>query len=183
MNEKDVLRENIKNNLIKLRQKKGLTQADIADETNKAKTAVASWEQGKSLPDVTTLYHLSKFYNVSLEYFYEPHKETEAYIPTIVEWKGERDDMKEFVEVMIKGIVNEELDKREKKTKPFNKNAISPKLRKSTLNDKIITVDVNKLQPDFTLQVASADRPKSKTNSYKTVKVVGVRKARRKSEE
>lgn len=67
---KDKLREVIRLNLISLRINRGLTQADIAAELNKGKTTIASWEQGLSLPDVTTLYELSKFYNRNMEYFY-----------------------------------------------------------------------------------------------------------------
>lgn len=68
--DKDKLREIIRLNLISLRINRGLTQADIAAELNKGKTTIASWEQGLSLPDVTTLYELSKFYNKNMEYFY-----------------------------------------------------------------------------------------------------------------
>ena len=61
----------IRLNLINLRYKAGKTQADIADLTGKSINAVGSWEQGLSLPDIYTLYRLAKYYNVSMEYFYE----------------------------------------------------------------------------------------------------------------
>lgn len=67
----EVLRENIKNNLTYLRKKHGLTQVDIAILTDKAAPTVASWEQGKSLPDLQTLYRLSVYYKLAMEYFYE----------------------------------------------------------------------------------------------------------------
>lgn len=72
---KERLREVIRLNLISLRINKGITQSDIAAITNKSKNAVASWEQGKSLPDVTTLYELSKFYHKNMEYFYTENNE------------------------------------------------------------------------------------------------------------
>lgn len=72
---KDKLREVIRLNLITLRINKGITQADLAAELNKAKTTIASWEQGLSLPDVTTLYELSKFYNKDMEYFYNENED------------------------------------------------------------------------------------------------------------
>lgn len=65
------LRENIKNNLLALRKERGLTQVDISILTGKASPTVASWEQGKSLPDLATLYKLAKYYGKSLEYLYE----------------------------------------------------------------------------------------------------------------
>lgn len=72
---KDELRENIRKNLIELRKKKGLSQLDIAELVDKKSSSVASWEQGISLPDVTTLYRLSLYYNVLMEYFYKNHNE------------------------------------------------------------------------------------------------------------
>lgn len=89
MENKDKLRENIRKNLINLRKKKGLTQGDIADEIGKTKTGVASWEQGLSLPDITILYELSKFYKVPMEYFYEEHLD--------YDWISKNPDTKETI--------------------------------------------------------------------------------------
>lgn len=81
MKEKDELRDIIKTNLIDLRTKKNLTQYKLAKLVGKSSNAVASWEQGLSLPDITTLYNLSKFYGVKMEYFYEDHSEEEVKAP------------------------------------------------------------------------------------------------------
>ena len=78
---KEEMRTNIRSNLIKLRVKKGLNQTEVGKQVGKGKTAVASWEQGLSLPDITTLYNLSKFYGVKMEYFYEDHSEEEVKAP------------------------------------------------------------------------------------------------------
>ena len=72
---RDELRETIRTNLISLRKSKGLNQTDIADYVGKKGTTVASWEQGISLPDITTLYKLSDFYYVTMEYFFVEHEE------------------------------------------------------------------------------------------------------------
>ena len=37
----------------------------------KGKTSVASWEQGKSMPDAVTLYQLARFFGKDLEDFYK----------------------------------------------------------------------------------------------------------------
>ena len=66
-----ILRENIKEHLIELRAEHGLSQVEVAKITGKTRTAVASWEQGLSLPDLATLYRLSKYYNKTMEYFFE----------------------------------------------------------------------------------------------------------------
>ena len=71
---REEMRENIRINLINLRIAHGLNQTEVGKKVNKVKTAVASWEQGISLPDITTLYNLSKIYGVTMEYFYEEHK-------------------------------------------------------------------------------------------------------------
>lgn len=81
MKDKDELRDIIKANLIDLRTKKNLTQSKLAKLVGKSANAVASWEQGLSLPDITTLYNLSKFYGVKMEYFYEDHSEEEVKTP------------------------------------------------------------------------------------------------------
>ena len=70
---KEEMRINIKTNLVNLRNEHDITQSKLAKMVSKSSNAVASWEQGLSLPDVTTLYKLSKLYNVPMEYFYEEH--------------------------------------------------------------------------------------------------------------
>lgn len=69
----DEIREIIRANIVKLRADKGVTQTELGLEVGKSKTAVASWEQGLSIPDATTLFRLSKYFNKSIEYFYEKH--------------------------------------------------------------------------------------------------------------
>lgn len=56
--------------LIECRKEKGLTQTDVGKLVGKGKTAVASWEQGISIPDIETLYRLSKYYGKSISYMY-----------------------------------------------------------------------------------------------------------------
>lgn len=72
-NSDDEIREIIRTNIVKLRTDKGVTQAEVGLEVGKSKTAVASWEQGLSIPDATTLFKLSKYFNKGIEYFYEKH--------------------------------------------------------------------------------------------------------------
>lgn len=67
------IRECIRKNLIALRESQGLTQTEEGIIVDKAKTSVSSWEQGLSLPDLSTLYRLALYYNKPLEWFYEDH--------------------------------------------------------------------------------------------------------------
>ena len=69
----DELRQIVQHNLTILRIRNDLTQRNVSKIVGKSQNAVASWEQGLSLPDVTTLYKLSKLYNVEMEYFYINH--------------------------------------------------------------------------------------------------------------
>jgi len=64
------LREIIKLTLIQCRIEAKLTQAEVGQLVGKSKTAVASWEQGLSLPDAATLYMLAKYYGKPIEYMY-----------------------------------------------------------------------------------------------------------------
>lgn len=75
--ERDEFREIIRINLKNLREKKGITQKDLGIEIDKSPTAIASWEQGLSLPDIYTLFRLANYYNVTMEYFYKNHESEE----------------------------------------------------------------------------------------------------------
>lgn len=64
------IKDRIRRILIQCRNEKQLTQTDIGKIVGKSKTAVASWEQGLSTPDATTLYRLAIYYNKSISYMY-----------------------------------------------------------------------------------------------------------------
>lgn len=64
------MRDIVRKNLIKCRTERELTQTDVGKIVGKSKTAIASWEQGLSMPDVITLYKLVNYYGVTLEFMY-----------------------------------------------------------------------------------------------------------------
>ena len=68
MKNDDEIKNRIRNVLIECRTKRELTQTEVGKIVGKSKTAVASWEQGLSMPDVITLIKLSRYYGVSVEY-------------------------------------------------------------------------------------------------------------------
>lgn len=70
MSRDEKMREAIKNRLIECRKFNNLSQAEVGKLVGKSKNAVASWEQGLSLPDLITLYQLAKYYGKTLEYMY-----------------------------------------------------------------------------------------------------------------
>lgn len=70
MKSDEEIREIIRKNVMNLRIDAGLTQEEFGKPFGKSKTAVASWEQGKSAPDIMTLYRLSAYYHKTLDYMY-----------------------------------------------------------------------------------------------------------------
>ena len=64
------LRQIIKKRLIECRTERCVTQKEVGLAVGKSSTAVASWEQGLSLPDLVTIYKLSVFYNKSLDFLF-----------------------------------------------------------------------------------------------------------------
>ncbi|HRX91581.1 MAG TPA: helix-turn-helix transcriptional regulator [Candidatus Izemoplasmatales bacterium] len=57
----------IGNKLCELRQKKNMTQEDLANVLLVSHQAVSKWETGKALPSVDTLAEMTSFYNTSVE--------------------------------------------------------------------------------------------------------------------
>lgn len=70
MKNDDEIKNRIRNVLIECRTKRELTQTEVGKIVGKSKTAVASWEQGLSMPDVVTLLKLSKYYDVDIDYMF-----------------------------------------------------------------------------------------------------------------
>ena len=52
--------------VVQLRKKSGWSQEELAEKLHVKKTSLASWEQGKSLPDIDTLFALCKILNIDL---------------------------------------------------------------------------------------------------------------------
>lgn len=74
MNTDYEIRNIIRSVLIECRQEKGVSQSEVGKALGKSKTAVASWEQGLSLPDAATLYRLSAYYQKSIGFMYGENK-------------------------------------------------------------------------------------------------------------
>lgn len=59
---------NLGKNILKLRKKQGLTQAELARRLNISDKAVSKWENGGGYPEITLLPALSKIFGVSVDY-------------------------------------------------------------------------------------------------------------------
>ncbi len=56
----------ISQNLIELRKNRNLKQSELSDAIGYSDKTISRWENGTSVPDISTLVKLAKFYNVSL---------------------------------------------------------------------------------------------------------------------
>lgn len=54
-------------NIVDFRKKRGLTQAQLAEELNMTSAAVSKWETGSAVPDLDTLIALADFFQVSMD--------------------------------------------------------------------------------------------------------------------
>ena len=68
--DEEKLKNKIRTILIECRNERKMTQTDVGKIVGKSKTAVASWEQGLSMPDAVTLYRLAAYYEKTLAYMY-----------------------------------------------------------------------------------------------------------------
>ena len=60
----------MKDILKQLRNARGLTQIEIAEQFNVSQSTIASWESGKRRPDLDYLPVIADFYGVSVNYLY-----------------------------------------------------------------------------------------------------------------
>lgn len=61
------IKTNTAKNIARLRQKKGMTQLELAEKLNYSDKAVSKWEHGDSLPDIAVLVELADLFGVSLD--------------------------------------------------------------------------------------------------------------------
>lgn len=71
-------REIISKNILTLRRKNKLTQAELADKLNYSDKAISKWERGESLPDAEMLYNIAELFNVDISYLFEEHVDAET---------------------------------------------------------------------------------------------------------
>lgn len=68
--DKDEIKESLRERLIRVRLEHKLTQTEEGKLVDKSKTAVASWEQGLSIPDPVTLKRLAMYYEKTMNWMY-----------------------------------------------------------------------------------------------------------------
>ncbi len=60
-------KNNLKDNLYKLRQQHGLSQEEFAEKIGVSRQAVSKWERGEAYPDTENLIVIAETYNVSVD--------------------------------------------------------------------------------------------------------------------
>lgn len=94
----------LSNCLKKLREKKKLTQQEMAEKIDVARTTYAMYEQGKREPDIATINKIASFHKVSIDYLLgnsdtvnDDDKQFEAFAndPTLEKWYKELPESKE----------------------------------------------------------------------------------------
>ena len=63
----DELKLVVASNLIKLRQKAGMTQAELGEKLNYSDKTVSKWERGESIPDAFNLLRLAEIYGLTVD--------------------------------------------------------------------------------------------------------------------
>ena len=69
MNEEKVIsNQSVGDRLLELRNKRNMTQENLAEELQVSRQSISKWELNKTLPDVEKLVQLSELYQVSMDY-------------------------------------------------------------------------------------------------------------------
>lgn len=74
------IKEIVRENLIKFRKERKLTQMELATKIKYSDKAVSRWENGDVTPDIETLNMLSEVYNIPISYFFEKHDKSKNFL-------------------------------------------------------------------------------------------------------
>ena len=64
-------------NIISLRTKEGMTQAQLAELLNYSDKSVSKWERAEAVPDAYVIKHMSEIFGVSVDYLLSSHNDWE----------------------------------------------------------------------------------------------------------
>lgn len=62
------LKQIVAKNIIELRKRHGITQAELAEKLNYSDKAVSKWERGESIPDIAVLKNIADVFSVKVDY-------------------------------------------------------------------------------------------------------------------
>lgn len=64
----DDIKQIIAKNIIELRRRDGMTQAELAEKLSYTDKAVSKWERGASVPDISVLKNIAELFGVTVDY-------------------------------------------------------------------------------------------------------------------
>lgn len=68
----------LKDKLVQLRKKNGLSQLELAEQLNVSRQAISKWEVGRTIPSIDNIKKLSEMYHIPLSYLMH---DTEEVVP------------------------------------------------------------------------------------------------------
>ncbi len=94
--------------LIMLRKKNGMSQEDLANEIGVSRQSVSKWESAQSIPDLTKIIKISKFFGVSTDYLIKDEIEQpdNNNKPQETETAGEKIDDEDTIEMSIGDVTD-----------------------------------------------------------------------------
>ena len=95
----------LKDKLVSLRKKSGLSQALLAEKLAVSRQTVSNWELGEILPSTDNLVRLSKLYGVSLDYLVSDDVEHPAVAVAVAERPGEQIMESPRLKTVLTGVV------------------------------------------------------------------------------
>lgn len=84
-------------NLIRLRNKAGLTQAELGARLNYSDKSVSKWERGEAIPDAWVLLNMAELFGVTVDYLLSSH---DVWTPP----PSEEDDVPQYSRGMIYAV-------------------------------------------------------------------------------
>ena len=93
------IKEIVRENLVKLRKERKLTQIELSQKIGYSDKAISRWETGEVTPDVETLNSLAELYNIPIAAFFE------KYTPKPPKCADERQQIARKIAVTLLGIV------------------------------------------------------------------------------
>lgn len=102
----------LKEKLVALRKKKGLSQLEVAEKMNISRQAISRWETGAAVPSAENLKYLGNLYNVSLDYLFNDgvveiggNKEITETLESEISLERSQTEPKKYDKTKIKWVV------------------------------------------------------------------------------
>jgi transcriptional regulator with XRE-family HTH domain len=91
----------LRENLIKLRDEKGLTQKQLAEELNYSDKVISKWERGESIPNIEVLSDIADFYSTSIDELVGRKKQFDFYETETIKLDTIRSESPSFLELLF----------------------------------------------------------------------------------